>query len=393
MPMRTPKRPATTLVKNPLRTDFMTRPYNFSAGPAAMPEDVLRQAAAEMLDWHGSGMSVMEMSHRGKEFISICEQAEADLRELLAVPSNYRVLFMQGGGLAENAIVPMNLAGLRPSQAIDYVVTGSWSQKSAKEGQKYGNALVAASGADNGFTTIPDAATWQLRDGASYVHLCSNETIHGVEFQELPDLRALGCDAPLVIDFSSHVLSRTVDWSRVGLAFGGAQKNIGPAGVTLVVVREDLLGHALPVCPSAFDYKTVADNHSMYNTPPTYSIYMAGLTFQWLKAQQEGALIGVAAMEARNIAKAKLLYDFIDGSQLYVNNVDKACRSRMNVPFLLRDESRNDAFLAQAKARGLLQLKGHKSVGGMRASIYNAMPLAGVQALVDFMREFEKTQA
>ena len=358
-----------------------------------MPEDVLRQAAAEMLDWHGSGMSVMEMSHRGKEFISICEQAEADLRELLAVPSNYRVLFMQGGGLAENAIVPMNLAGLRPSQAIDFVVTGSWSQKSAKEGQKYGNALVAASGADNGFTKIPDAATWQLRDGTSYVHLCSNETIHGVEFQELPDLRALGCDAPLVIDFSSHVLSRTVDWSRVGLAFGGAQKNIGPAGVTLVVVREDLLGHALPVCPSAFDYKTVADNRSMYNTPPTYSIYMAGLTFQWLKAQQEGALTGVAAMEARNIAKAKLLYDFIDGSQLYVNNVDKACRSRMNVPFLLRDESRNDAFLAQAKARGLLQLKGHKSVGGMRASIYNAMPLAGVQALVDFMREFEKTQA
>ena len=358
-----------------------------------MPEDVLRQAAAEMLDWHGSGMSVMEMSHRGKEFISICEQAEADLRELLTVPANYRVLFMQGGGLAENAIVPMNLAGRRPSQAIDFVVTGSWSQKSAKEGRKYGSAQVAANGADSGFTSIPDAATWKLRDDASYVHLCSNETIHGVEFQELPDLRALGCDAPLVIDFSSHVLSRTVDWSRVGLAFGGAQKNIGPAGVTLVVVREDLLGHALPICPSAFDYKTVADNHSMYNTPPTYSIYMAGLTFQWLKAQQEGALTGVAAMEARNIAKAKLLYDFIDGSQLYVNNVDKACRSRMNVPFLLRDESRNDAFLAQAKARGLLQLKGHKSVGGMRASIYNAMPLAGVQALVDFMREFEKTQA
>ncbi|GAB3193293.1 3-phosphoserine/phosphohydroxythreonine transaminase [Hydrogenophaga aquatica] len=380
-------------MKNPPQTDLMTRPYNFSAGPAAMPEDVLRKAAAEMLDWHGSGMSVMEMSHRGKEFISICEQAEADLRELLAVPSNYRVLFMQGGGLAENAIVPMNLAGLRPSQAIDFVVTGSWSQKSAKEGQKYGNARVAASGADSGFTAIPDAATWQLREDASYVHLCSNETIHGVEFQELPDLRALGCDVPLVIDFSSHVLSRAVDWSRVGLAFGGAQKNIGPAGVTLVVVREDLLGHALQICPSAFDYKTVADNHSMYNTPPTYSIYMAGLTFQWLKAQQEGALTGVAAMEARNIAKAKLLYDFIDGSQLYVNKVDKACRSRMNVPFLLRDESRNDAFLAQAKARGLLQLKGHKSVGGMRASLYNAMPLAGVQTLVDFMREFEKTQA
>ncbi len=371
----------------------MTRPYNFSAGPAVMPEAVLQQAAAEMLDWHGSGMGVMEMSHRGKEFMAICEQAEADLRELLAVPSNFKVLFMQGGGLAENAIVPMNLAALKPGLAMDFVVTGSWSQKSAKEAQKYGASHVAASGADSGFTTIPATATWQLRDGASYVHLCSNETIHGVEFQELPDLKGLGCDAPLVIDFSSHVLSRSVDWSRVGLAFGGAQKNIGPAGVTLVVVREDLLGHALSICPSAFDYKTVADNASMYNTPPTYGIYMAGLTFQWIKSQREGDLHGVAAMEARNIAKAKLLYDFIDGSQFYLNPVDPGCRSRMNIPFQLRDESRNDAFLVQAKARGLLQLKGHKSVGGMRASVYNAMPLAGVQALVAFMREFEQSQA
>lgn len=371
----------------------MTRPYNFSAGPATMPEAVLRQAAAEMLDWHGSGMGVMEMSHRGKEFMAICEQAEADLRELLAVPSNFKVLFMQGGGLAENAIVPMNLAGLKRGGLMDFIVTGSWSQKSAKEAQKYGSSQVAASGAESGFTTIPAPSTWQLRDGTSYVHLCSNETIHGVEFHELPDLKAMGCDAPLVIDFSSHVLSRPVDWTRVGLAFGGAQKNIGPAGVTLVVVREDLLGQALTICPSAFDYQTVADNGSMYNTPPTYGIYMAGLTFQWIKAQKEGEQSGVAAMEARNITKARLLYDFIDQSQLYVNHVDPACRSRMNIPFFLRDASRNDAFLAQAKARGLLQLKGHKSVGGMRASLYNAMPLAGVEALVNFMREFEQTQA
>jgi phosphoserine aminotransferase len=368
----------------------MTRPYNFSAGPATMPEDVLRQAAAEMLDWHGSGMGVMEMSHRGKEFISIYEQAEADLRELLAVPANYKILFMQGGGLAENAIVPLNLVGRSPSQAMDFVVTGSWSQKSAKEAKKFGNAHVAADGAASGFKGIAPAATWQLSSQPSYVHLCSNETIHGVQFAELPDLAALGCDAPLVIDFSSDVLSRPVDWSRVGLAFGGAQKNIGPAGVTLVVVREDLIGHALPICPSAFDYKLVADNQSMYNTPPTYAIYMAGLVFQWIKAQREGALSGVAALQARSQAKAQLLYNFIDQSQLYVNQVDLACRSLMNIPFLLRDEGRNDAFLAGAKARGLLQLKGHKSVGGMRASLYNAMPMAGVQTLVDYLREFER---
>ena len=363
----------------------MPRPYNFSAGPAAMPEDVLRTAAAEMLDWHGSGMSVMELSHRGKEFGVICDQAEADLRELLAVPAHFKVLFMQGGGLAENAIVPLNLSR---GGAVDFVLTGSWSQKSAKEAQRYCAANVAASAEGSAFTTLPDPATWQLSPGASYVHLCSNETIHGVEFHTLPDLQALGCNAPLVIDFSSHVLSRPVDWRRVGLAFGGAQKNVGPAGVTLVVVREDLLGHALRACPSAFDYKTVADNGSMYNTPPTYAIYMAGLTFQWLKRQG-----GVAEMERRNIAKAELLYGYLDASSFYVNKVAKDARSRMNVPFFLRNESRNDAFLAGAKARGLLQLKGHKSVGGMRASIYNAMPIEGVQALVDYLREFEKEQA
>ena len=369
----------------------MNRPYNFSAGPAAIPADVLEQAAAEMLDWHGSGMGVMEMSHRGKEFISIYENAEADLRELLAVPAHFKILFMQGGGLAENAIVPLNLSR---AATVDFVITGSWSQKSQKEALKYASEVhVVASGEDSHFTTLPDPSTWQLSRGASYVHLCSNETIHGIEFHTLPDLQALGSDAPLVIDFSSHVASRPVDWSRVGLAFGGAQKNLGPAGLTLVVVREDLLGQALPACPSAFDYKIVADNQSMFNTPPTWGIYIAGLTFQWLKRQREGNTSGVAAMEQRNIAKAQLLYSTIDQSQFYVNKVAENARSRMNIPFFLRDESRNEAFLTGAKERGLLQLKGHKSVGGMRASIYNAMPLAGVQALVDYMREFEQKHA
>ncbi|MEZ5644071.1 MAG: 3-phosphoserine/phosphohydroxythreonine transaminase [Burkholderiaceae bacterium] len=366
------------------------RPYNFSAGPAAMPEEVLQQAASEMLNWHDSGMGVMEMSHRGKEFMSIASQAESDLRELLAVPANFRILFMQGGGLAENAIVPMNLSR---GGTVDMVVTGSWSQKSAREAGKYATVNLAASNESSHHTSLPSPRDWRVSPDASYVHICSNETIHGVEFHELPDLGSLGSDAPLVIDFSSHVASRAVDWSRVGLAFGGAQKNLGPAGVTLVVVREDLIGHALPICPSAFDYRLVADNASMYNTPPTYGIYMAGLTFQWLKRQQEGQDKGIAAMERRNMAKAALLYDFIDGSQFYFNKVDPDCRSRMNVPFFLHDESRNDAFLAGAKERGLLQLKGHKSVGGMRASIYNAMPLAGVQALVDYMRDFEKELA
>ena len=368
----------------------MARPYNFSAGPAAMPAEVLQQAAAEMLDWHGSGMSVMEMSHRGQDFGVILEAAEKDLRELLAVPDHFHILFMQGGGLAENAIVPLNLSR---GETVDFVVTGSWSQKSLKEARRYCQARVAASNEADTHTTFPAPATWQLDGKARYVHVCSNETINGVEMHELPDLKALGSDAPLVIDFSSHVASRTVDWSRVGLAFGGAQKNLGPAGLTLVVVREDLLGHALTICPSAFDYKTVADNRSMYNTPPTFAIYMAGLTFQWLKRQTEGALRGVAAMEARNVAKAELLYDYVDRSAFYSNQVAKNCRSRMNVPFFLRDESRNDAFLAGAKAAGLLQLKGHKSVGGMRASIYNAMPLEGVQALVAYMQQFEQTQA
>ncbi|GAB4217769.1 MAG: 3-phosphoserine/phosphohydroxythreonine transaminase [Rhodoferax sp.] len=368
------------------------RPYNFSAGPAVMPEAVLQQAAAEMLDWHGSGMSVMEMSHRGAEFGQIYQQAQDDLRALLQVPGHFRILFMQGGGLAENAIVPLNLSR---GQTADFVVTGSWSQKSYAEAARYCPTHLAASNQADGHTTLPDPSRWQLSAAPSYVHLCANETIHGVEFPAWPDLAALGCDAPLVVDFSSNVASRPVDWSRVGLAFGGAQKNLGPAGLTLVVVREDLLDRALPICPSAFEYRNVARNDSMYNTPPTYAIYMAGLVFGWLRAQG-----GIAAIEAANIAKAQLLYQTLDASSLYMNPVAPACRSRMNVPFFLRDDAgqpivaadhpRNAAFLAGAKAAGLLQLKGHKSVGGMRASLYNAMPLAGVQALVDYLQDFER---
>ncbi|MFN3416357.1 MAG: 3-phosphoserine/phosphohydroxythreonine transaminase [Caldimonas sp.] len=358
----------------------MKRPYNFSAGPAALPQPVLEQAAAEMLDWHGSGMSVMEMSHRGREFGEIIDRAEADLRELLGVPAHFKVLFMQGGGLGENAIVPLNLSR---GGAVDFVVTGSWSAKSFKEAARYCDPALAASNETDGHTALPAPATWRLRSGAAYVHICTNETIHGVEYHELPDLKALGCDAPLVIDCSSHIASRPVDWSRVGLAFAGAQKNIGPAGLTLVIVREDLLGHALPVCPSAFDYRVVAEHRSMYNTPPTYAIYIAGLVFQWLK--REG---GVAEMERRAIERSRLVYDYIDASGWYVNKVDPACRSRMNLPFFLPDDRLNETFLAGARERGLLQLKGHKSVGGMRASLYNAMPLDGARALVDYMREF-----
>ncbi len=364
----------------------MMRPFNFSAGPANLPDEVLRIAAAEMLDWHGCGMSVMEMSHRGKEFISICETAEADFRSLLFVPDYFKVLFMQGGGLAENAIVPMNLSR---GHAADFVVTGAWSAKSHQEATKYCDAAVAARSSGTSFTSIPLPSSWALRSQSRYVHICTNETIDGVEFQDLPDLKALGCDAPLVIDFSSHVASRPVDWSKVGMAFGGAQKNLGPAGLTMVVVREDLLGHALKVCPSAFNYKIVTESASMFNTPPTYAIYIAGLTFQWLKRQTEDDAVGVAAMERRNIDKAQRLYAAIDQSQYYFNSVDVTCRSRMNIPFKLRDDARNDAFLAGAASRGLLQLKGHKSVGGMRASLYNAMPMAGVDALIAYMADFQ----
>lgn len=380
------------------------RPYNFAPGPATMPEAVLTQAARDMLDWNGSGMGVMEMSHRGKEFTSILEKAERDLRDLLAVPGEFHILFMQGGGLGENAIVPMNLCGpvggtpQATDVRTDFVITGGWSQKSAKEARKYAQVNVAASNEADKHHHLPDPATWQLSKQPRYVHICSNETVFGVEFQSLPDLKALGCDAPLVIDASSHIASRPVEWDKVGLMFAGAQKNLGPAGVTLAFVRDDLLDQAMAICPSAFNYKNVASNQSMYNTPPTFGIYMAGLVFQWLKDQG-----GVAAMETLAIAKSTLLYGAIDASALFENKVEANCRSRMNVPFFLKGDDgqplldaehpRNAAFLAGAKARGLLNVKGHKSAGGMRASIYNAMPLAGVEALVSYLQEFERTQA
>lgn len=360
----------------------MTRIFNFSAGPAVLPEEVLRQAAEEMLDWHGCGMGVMEMSHRGKEYQSIIAQAEADLRELLSVPDNYRILFMQGGAIAQNALIPMNLLGTKKS--ADFVLTGSWSVKSRKEAARYCEAHVAATSEAGGFIGVPPQSEWVLSADPAYLHFCSNETIGGVEFPFVPDMKALGRpELPLVADMSSDILSRPLDLSRYGLIFAGAQKNIGPAGVTLVIVREDLLGRASPTCPSAFNFETVAANGSMYNTPPTYGIYIAGLVFQWLKRQG-----GIAAIERRNVAKARVLYDFLDGSDFYTTKVEKSCRSRMNVPFFLRDESLNDHFLAEARAAGLVQLKGHKSVGGMRASIYNAMSLAGVEALVGFMADF-----
>jgi phosphoserine aminotransferase len=359
--------------------DFpMTRVFNFSAGPAALPESVLRQAADEMLDWNGSGMSVMEMSHRGKEFIAIHAEAEALLRELLAIPANYKVLFMQGGAIGENAIVPMNM--LRGKSSADYVDTGEWSKKSIKEAQKYAQVNVAASAKEQGYTSIPPRASWRLDPDAAYVHICSNETIGGVEYHFTPEVG----DVPLVADMSSNILSRPVDVSKYGLIYGGAQKNIGPAGLTIVIVRDDLIGNALPVTPSAFDYKIVADNDSMYNTPPTYAIYIAGLVFRWIKARG-----GLAAMEAHNRAKAALLYDYLDRTSFYSSPVARDCRSLMNVPFKLKDDGLDAAFLKGAEQRGMVQLKGHRSVGGMRASIYNAMPIEGVQALVAYMKEFE----
>jgi phosphoserine aminotransferase len=358
----------------------LTRVFNFSAGPAALPEPVLRRAAEEMLDWHGSGMSVMEMSHRGQEFISIAAEAEALLRELLAVPADYKVLFMQGGAIGENAIVPMNL--LRGKASIDFVDTGEWSKKSIKEAKKYAAVNVAASSAATGYDRVPERATWKLDPNAAYVHICGNETIGGVQYHVTPEVGAV----PLVADMSSEMLSRPVDVSKYGLIYGGAQKNIGPAGLTIVIVRNDLIGQALPICPSAFDFKTVADNESMYNTPPTYAIYIAGLVFQWLKDQG-----GLPAIAMKNQAKAALLYDFLDaGSGFYKSPVQRESRSLMNVPFKLADESLDGAFLKGAEARGMLQLKGHRSVGGMRASIYNAMPVEGVKALVAYMAEFEK---
>lgn len=353
--------------------------YNFSAGPAVLPKEVLQRAAAEMLDWRGSGMSVMEMSHRGPEFISIADKAEADLRALLAIGDDYEVLFLQGGASGENAFVPMNLLGDR--KTIDFVNTGEWSKKSIQEAKKYAQVNIAASSEDRNFTYVPARETWRLSPDAAYVHVCTNETIGGVEYHWTPDVGAV----PLVADMSSHILSRPIDVSRFGVIYAGAQKNAGPAGLTLVIVRKDLLDRALPITPSVFHWKAQAEADSMLNTPPTYAIYIAGLVFEWLLAQG-----GLAAIEQKNIAKAKLLYDYLDSTSFYSNPVRKEDRSRMNVPFRLRDERLDDEFLRGAQARGLLQLKGHRSVGGMRASIYNAMPIEGVQALVDYMRDFER---
>jgi len=356
----------------------MARAINFSAGPAALPESVLRQAAAEMLDWHGSGQSVMEMSHRGKEFMSIAAQAEADLRELMAIPANYKVLFLQGGASLQFSMIPINL--LRGKTSADYVHTGEWAKKAIKEAKQYCQVNVVASSEDRNFSYAPPQADWKLSGDAAYVHYTANETIGGVEFHWTPQ----SGNVPLVCDMSSNILSRPVDVAKYGLIYAGAQKNIGPAGLTIAILREDLIGQALPKTPVMLDYKTHAENESMYNTPPTYGIYIAGLVFQWIK--QNG---GLTAMEKHNREKAGLLYAFLDQSEFFVSPVAKADRSLMNVPFTLKNAELDEEFLKGAKARGMVQLKGHRSVGGMRASIYNAMPVEGVKTLVDYMKEFE----
>lgn len=370
--------------------------WNFSAGPSKLPTEVLEQAAAEMMDWHGSGMSVMEMSHRGAEFTQICDEAEDDLRKLLNIPEDYAVMFMQGGATAENAIIPMNLLHSRPAHTADYVVTGSWSAKSYKEAGRYGEVRLAASSNSEieldgntygAYCWVPEFNQWSINPDASYLHMCTNETIGGVEMFALPDMKALGADeVPMVLDMSSHFLSRPFDVTQAGLIYAGAQKNAGPAGVTVVIVRRDLLGKAMAICPSAFDYVNVAEQRSRFNTPPTYGIYICGLIFKWLLKKG-----GLAVMEAENQAKAACLYTALDSSDFYHNKIHPAHRSCMNAPFVLADERLNNTFLAGAKERGLLGLKGHKSVGGMRASIYNAMPIEGVKALVEYLQEFERT--
>ena len=360
----------------------MKRVFNFSAGPAVLPDEVLRTAAEEMLDWHGSGMSVMEMSHRGKEFISICDQAEADLRELLNIPKNYKVLFLQGGATLQFGMVPINL--LRGKKAADYIHTGEWAKKAIKEAKAFCSVNVAASAEDAGFTYVPEQSKWKLNADAAYVHITSNETIGGVEYHWLPETG----NVPLVADMSSNFLSRPVDVSKYGLIYAGAQKNFGPSGLTVVIVREDLLGQPLAPIPTMLDYKVHADAGSMSNTPPTYAIYIAGLVFQSLKRAG-----GVAQVEKLNIAKAQALYEFLDASRFFKSPVRKQDRSRMNIPFTLADAAHDEAFLKGAKERGMIQLKGHRSVGGMRASIYNAMSMDGVRELVAYMREFEAKHA
>ncbi len=347
-----------------------------------MPKEVLMQARDEMLDWHDSGMSVMEMSHRGKEFLQIASEAEADFRELLQIPANYKVLFLQGGAHLQFSMIPLNLLRGRPK--ADYVSTGIWSDKAIAEAARFCQVNVAASSKDKNFTYAPAQSEWRLSPDAAYVHYTSNETIGGVEMFWTPETS----NVPLVADMSSHILSRPVDVSRYGLIYAGAQKNIGPAGLTIVIVRDDLIGQVQPGTPTMLDYKVHADHDSMYNTPPTYAIYIAGLVFKWLKARG-----GLAAMEKTNILKAAMLYDYLDASDFYNSPVAPADRSRMNIPFTLKNAALDGTFLEQARQHGLLQLKGHKLVGGMRASLYNAMPVEGVQALLQFMQEFERVNA
>lgn len=357
----------------------MSRVFNFSAGPAALPQAVLERAKEEILDWQGTGMSVMEMSHRGKAFMSIAAQAEADLRELMAISDDYDVLFLQGGASSQFAMVPINL--LRGKKSADYINTGAWSKKAIAEAKRYCDVNVAATDEANNFTGVPAFDSWQLNKDAAYLHFTPNETIGGVEFPFLPETG----DVPLVADMSSNILSRPIDVSKYGVIYAGAQKNIGPAGLTVVIVRKDLIGQAQDGMPSMFDYAIHSKNDSMYNTPPTYGWYLAGLVFDWLK--QNG---GLTAMAETNDRKAKKLYDAIDGSDFYANPVVPECRSVMNVPFTLADPELDKTFLEGAEQAGLTTLKGHRSVGGMRASIYNAMPEAGIDALVAFMADFEK---
>jgi len=357
----------------------MARVFNFSAGPAMLPAQVLEQARDEMLDWNGSGMSVMEMSHRGKEFMSIAERAEATLREIMGIPAGYKVLFLQGGASSQFAMVPMNL--LRGSNGADYVNTGAWSKKAIAEAKRYCQVNVAATTEADKFTSAPTQDQLKLDPGAAYVHYTPNETIGGVEFPYVPETGGV----PLVADMSSTILSRPIEVERFGLIYAGAQKNIGPAGLTLVIVREDLIGQTLDGTPTMFDYKIHADSDSMYNTPPTYGLYLAGLVFEWIK--DKGGLAGMGEINRR---KAGKLYAAIDGSDFYANPVAVDCRSWMNVPFTLANPDLDPVFLKEAAAAGMVTLKGHRSVGGMRASIYNAMPEAGVDALVEFMGDFER---
>lgn len=357
----------------------MARVYNFSAGPSMLPEAVLLRAREELPDWHATGMSIMEMSHRGKDFVAIAEKSEADLRELMAIPANYKVLFLQGGATGQFAAVPMNL--LREKSKASYVNTGLWSEKAISEAGRYCSVDIAASSKESGFTTIPNRAGWRIDPDAAYLHYTANETIGGVEFQDIPDSAGL----PLVCDMSSNILSRPLEVSRFGLIYAGAQKNMGPAGIVVVIMREDLIGQARADTPSIFDYERQADSGSMLNTPPTYNWYLLGLVLEWLKEQG-----GLAAVEARNICKAEKLYAAIDGSAFYSNPIEPACRSRMNVPFRLARADLEKTFSAEAKAAGLVNLEGHRSVGGFRASIYNAMPEEGVDALIEFMHGFER---